>query len=178
MTISFRSLLLMVTLIACCCVVSISYFRVIPEPYHEFLASIEGVDDWFRVGTYSLDDNGDPTIIDLFYFNSDMHPDDYGPGAITYPNSFSLHCVWQTADGKWNHQAVLSGSRVAFHKIVSNDGQIITLQLRPSFRVSLDDLMHKPDVNKPFEEILTFKNGIPVLISEEQGLEPPVNLLP
>jgi len=131
----------------------------------------EGVDDWDRIGLFKLKDGDEDRVVLLYCYDSDSVTEKrmakHGIARFTYPNSFELHAIYQTAPGKWIHKEVCGYSRVRFSKVKKVAPDHLILECRPNFIVDLTAekdrdkaLKRAKEINKPFSKRVSFVDGV------------------
>jgi hypothetical protein len=119
------------------------------------------------VGTVRLADRkGRPVVVRLFVDDSDAaaaREVARGRSALAvYPNSLDLYAVYPAGDGKWGHRRLASYARVMFLRVKERTTESAVLELRPAWRVDLEDQKAGRDLNSPFTRRLTLREGVPI----------------
>jgi len=151
------------------------------DDYRNYLHKISGFANWFRVGTYQLQDGKTIREVDLYYSDSDLSPTGSDVLVKVIPNSFGLYCVWKTNEGNWTHKEVAGRARVGFSKILSADasGLIVQLYVKRVYRAEIPAerdrwrAILKGETDDYFRLRLSFVGGQP--LTEESTAEQAVD---
>src|SRR5262249_53583184 len=98
-----------------------------------------------------------------------------GFGFSTYPNFFALHAIHRMESQEWEHTKIYAATRVHFNMVQKNTVDCVFLEFQPYFPVDIrlgeatDEARLKwaAEINKPFTQILTIADGVPVLNSPD-----------
>src|SRR5262249_61344936 len=89
-----------------------------------------------------------------------------------YPNSFSLHALYQCGDDRWLYKELYAVARTGFHKVSEVKPEAIKLQLRSKFIIFMNQDGSLPDgfdekrlkeIYEPQTMVLSLRKGVPFL---------------
>jgi hypothetical protein len=139
-------------------------------------------DQWDRIGLFKLKDGGRERLLLLYQDDSDLWAwkmmRKHGMGVMPYPNSFSLHAVYQDDRGKWAHKELYAVARVGFVGVKKTGPGSLVLEFKPKFILRVepkpgedlaDAIKRAQQINKPFTKTLALVEGVPTV-----SADPPV----
>ena len=123
-------------------------------------------DFWKEIGTYEVKEKD--TTVKVKVYSVDTDDSAFLGGS--YPNSFSLHAVYQVGDGPWQYKKLYAVGRVGFHKVLEVKPDAVKFQVRSKLMILMDgddslqlDEKQLEEIYRPRTKTLSVKKGVPVL---------------